>query len=217
MNKAKKRVLIVDDHPAVREALTIRISRLGDLEVCGEAADVTEALQLVERTRPDVAIIDIALKTGDGVELIKQIKARDDNVRMLVWSMYGEHLYAERALRAGAMGYITKEQATDRIIEAIRQVLAGKIYVSDALREKLVQRTLGQKVPASEPIDVLTDRELVVFRLFGQGVTTSAIGKQLHLSVHTLETYSERIKTKLAFKSGAELAREAVQWVLENG
>lgn len=212
----KKRILIVDDHPAVREALTIRISRLPDMEVCGEAADVADALQLVGTTRPDVAIIDIALKTGDGVELIKQIKAQHDNVRMLVWSMYGEHLYAERALRAGAMGYITKEQATDRMIEAIRQVLAGKVYVSDALREKLVQRTLGKKVQALEPIDMLTDRELVVFRLIGQGITTGAISKQLHLSVHTIESYRERIKTKLNLNSGSELAREAVQWALEN-
>src|SRR5688500_3557791 len=129
MKNAKKRVLIVDDHPAVREALGIRISRLPDLEVCGEAAGIADALQLVGTTNPDVAIIDIVLKGGDGVELIKQIKSRYDKVRMLVWSMYGEHLYAERALRAGAMGYITKEQAMDRIVEAIYQVLAGKIYV----------------------------------------------------------------------------------------
>lgn len=219
MKNAKKRILIVDDHPAVREALSIRISRLPDLEVCGEAADIAEALQLVHTTNPDVAIIDVALKNADGVELIKQIKSRDDKVRMLVWSMYGEHVYAERALRAGAMGYITKEQAMDRIIEAIRQVLAGKIYVSDALREKLLQRTVVQQVQPFEraPTDALTDRELEVFHLIGQGVTTSAIARQLHLSVHTIETYRERIKTKLGFTNSTELAREAVQWVLENG
>jgi DNA-binding NarL/FixJ family response regulator len=219
MKHARKRILIVDDHPVVREALAIRISRSNDLEVCGEAADVAEALQLVDETGPDVAIIDIALKTGDGVELIKQIKSRDERVRMLVWSMYGEHLYAERALRAGAMGYITKEQATDRIIDAIHQVLQGRLYVSDGLREKLLQRTVGQTVKPMEqaPTDALTDRELAVFRLIGQGVTTSAIARRLHLSVHTIETYRERIKTKLGFNSGAELAREAVQWLLENG
>jgi DNA-binding NarL/FixJ family response regulator len=219
MNNSKKRVLIVDDHPAVREALAIRISRLNDLEVCGEAANIDEALQLVESARPHVAIIDIVLKSGDGLELIKRIKARNDKVRMLVWSMYGEHLYAERALRAGAMGYITKEEATDKIIEAIRQVLAGRIYVSEPLREKLLARTVGQHVepPAESPTNLLTDRELAVFRLIGRGATTGAIASQLGLSVHTIETYRERIKTKLGFKSGAELTRESIQWVLENG
>jgi DNA-binding NarL/FixJ family response regulator len=219
MSSVKKRILIVDDHPAVREALGIRISRLSDLEVCGEAADVDEAIELVDKIRPDVAIIDIALKNSDGLELIKQLKAKDSKLRTLVWSMYGEHLYAERALRAGARGYITKEQATDKIIEAIRQVLAGKIYVSEALREKLLARTVGHQVESQDlaATDQLTDRELAVFRLIGRGVTTSAIARHLALSVHTIETYRERIKTKLGFKSGAELTREAIQWVLENG
>ena len=143
-SKRAARVLIVDDHPAVREALAIRISTESGLKVCGEAADVPEALRLVEATDPDVAVIDIALKTGDGIDLIRRIKSRDQRIRMLVWSMYGENLYAERALRAGAMGYLDKEQATSTIIEAIRHVLGGKVYLSAAMTEKLLKRSVGQ-------------------------------------------------------------------------
>jgi DNA-binding NarL/FixJ family response regulator len=139
----RARVLIVDDHPAVREALTIRIAAQPDLEVCGEAADANEALRLAAATEPDGAVIDIALKAGNGIDLIKRLRARNDRFRAIVWSMYSEDYYAERALRAGAMGYINKEQATGKIIEAIRQVLNGKLYLSDAMREKLLKRSVG--------------------------------------------------------------------------
>ena len=132
-SKKRARVLIVDDHPAVREALAMRIGRQSDLEVCGEAADLSEALRLVADTQPDVAVIDISLKTGCGIDLIKRIKDRNDTVRMLVWSTHSESLYAERALRAGALGYINKDQATDKIVEGIRRVLEGKVYLSDAM------------------------------------------------------------------------------------
>lgn len=212
-------VLIVDDHPAVREALAIRISKLPDLQVCGEAADLPEALQLVAENDPDIAIIDISLKTGDGLDLIKRIKARAADVRMLVWSMHSENLYAERALRAGALGYINKEQATDRIVEAIRQVLAGKVYLSAAMTEKLLQRTVGEAAePLSRtPVEALSDRELQVFRLIGWGRKTADIAQQLHLSVKTVETYRDRIREKLDLSTGAELARYAMQWLQENG
>ncbi len=176
-SKRSARVLIVDDHPAVREALAMRISTETGLKVCGEAADVAEALQVVEATDPDVAVIDIALKTGDGIDLIRRIKARNQRIRILVWSMYGENLYAERALRAGAMGYLDKEQATRTIIEAIRQVLDGKVYLSSAMTEKLLRRSVGQD-PGRLPIDSLSDRELEVFRLIGQGVKTQEIAAQ---------------------------------------
>jgi DNA-binding NarL/FixJ family response regulator len=214
----RARVLIVDDHPAVREALTIRISQASDLEVCGEAADIGGALQLVVEKKPNVAIIDIALKTGDGIDLIKRIKARDEGVRMIVWSMYGENVYAERALHAGANGYITKEQATDRIIEAIRQVLANKVYLSAAMTEKLLRRSVGQgkKRQSQATLDALSDRELEVFRLIGHGVKTSGIALQLHLSVRTVWTYRDRIREKLDLSDGAELVRHATRWILEN-
>jgi len=218
-SKPAARVLIVDDHPAVREALTIRIAAQPDLVVCGEAADPTEALRLAAATDPDVAVIDIALRTGNGIDLIKRLKARSDKFRAIVWSMYSEDLYAERALRAGAMGYINKEHATSEIIDAIRQVLDGKVYLSPAMTEKLLKRAIGHLGQDSgrAPIDTLSDRELDVFRLIGQGRKTQEIADQLHLSVKTVETYRDRIREKLDLKDGSELARCAVQWVLEKG
>lgn len=218
-SKKRARILIVDDHPAVREALASRIGRQPDLEVCGEAADMTEALLLVADTQPDLAVVDISLKTASGIDLIKRIKDRNDTVRMLVWSMHSESLYAERALRAGALGYVNKDQATDKIIEAIRRVLDGKVYLSDALAEKMLHRAVGggQKEAKRAPLDALADRELEVFRLIGQGVKTAAIAERLHLSVKTVETYRDRIRKKLDLSDGTELAHFATQWMLENG
>jgi len=219
-NNSKKRakVLIVDDHPAVREALAMRIGRQSDLEVCGEAADLSEALRLVADAQPDVAVIDISLKTGCGIDLIKRIKDRNDTVRMLVWSTHSESLYAERALRAGALGYINKDQATDKIVEGIRRVLEGKVYLSDAMVQTMLRRTVGgggEKVSRSR-LDALANRELEVFHLIGQGVKTAEIAKRLHLSVKTIETYRDRIREKLDLRDGAELGHYATQWVLEN-
>jgi DNA-binding NarL/FixJ family response regulator len=211
------RVLIVDDHPAVREALAVRLGRLPDVEVCGEAADADEALRLAAASDPDVAVIDIALKTSNGIDLIKRLKARNERIRMIVWSMYSDDLYAERALRAGAMGYINKEEATDKIVEAIRQVLDGKVYLSSAMTEKLLKRSVGPAradlgCPA---IESLSDRELDVFRLIGQGRKTREIAAQLYLSVKTVETYRDRIREKLGLADSTELARCAIQWTLE--
>jgi DNA-binding NarL/FixJ family response regulator len=211
-------VLIVDDHPAVRDALAAEISRHHDLTVCGEAADLADALKLLESEEPDIAIIDISLKTGNGIDLIKRIRDRDLRVRMLVWSMYDESLYAERALRAGAMGYINKQHATDRIIEAIRQVLRGRIFVSEQVMEKLLGRVTGRPAdPQQSPVDSLSDRELQVFELIGRGLTTADTAARLRLSVSTIETHRFRIREKLGLTNAAELAREAAQWVLENG
>ena len=218
-SKPAARILIVDDHPAVREALSIRIAAQPDLEVCGEAAGPAEALQLAAATDPDVAVIDIGLKTGNGIDLIKRLRARNDKFCATVWSMYSEDFYAERALRAGAMGYINKEEATGKLLEAIRQVLAGKVYLSAAMTEKLLKRAVGRASQESGPSTVgsLSDRELEVFRLIGEGRKTQEIAAQLHLSVKTVETYRDRIREKLDLSDGTELARYALQWVLENG
>jgi DNA-binding NarL/FixJ family response regulator len=216
--KKRARILIVDDHPAVREALAFRIDRQPDLEVCGEAADMGGALRQLADAKPDLAVVDISLKNGSGIDLIKRIKDRDDSVRMLVWSMHSESLYAERALRAGALGYINKDQATDKIVVAIRRVLAGKVYLSDAMAEKLLKRAVGgdREKPTYSPLEALADRELEVFRLIGQGVKTAEIAERLHLSVKTVETYRDRIRQKLNLTDGTELAHYATQWVVEN-
>ena len=214
----RDRVLIVDDHPAVREALAVRIGRQPDLEVCGEAADVGEALRLLADTRPDVAVVDITLKSGDGIELIKRIKDRDAHVRILVWSMHGESLYAERALRAGALGYVNKDQATGTIVEAIRRVRDGKVWLSEAMADRVLHRAVGgNRGAAGSPVDALADRELEVFCLIGRGVKTAEIAERLHLSVKTVETYRDRIRQKLDLSDGTKLAHYATQWVLENG
>lgn len=215
----RARVLIVDDHPAVREALATRIGRQSDLEVCGEAPDVGEALRLVAQTRPDVAIVDISLKNGCGIDLIKRIKEKDENIRMLVWSTHSESLYAERALRAGALGYVSKDQATDKIVEAIRRVLEGKVYLSDAMVETMLRRTVGDERMESlrSPLEALANRELEVFRHIGEGLKTAKIAEQMHLSVKTIETYRDRIREKLELSNGTELAHFATKWILENG
>jgi DNA-binding NarL/FixJ family response regulator len=220
-DKASKRarILLVDDHPTAREGLAWRIGQEADLEVCGAAADLGEALRLLAETQPDLAVVDISLKNGNGIELIKRIKDRHDRVRTLVWSMHSESLYAERALRAGAMGYINKDQATEKIVEAIRCVLDGKVWLSEALTARLLQRTVGAggEDLTRSPLAALTDRELEVFRLIGQGVKTAEIAERLHLSVKTVETYRDRIRQKLDLDDGTKLAHYAAQWTLENG
>jgi DNA-binding NarL/FixJ family response regulator len=212
------RILIVDDHPVVREGLGLRISRQPDLEVCGEAADVAEALQLIGATNPDVAIVDISLKTGNGIDLIKRIRARNESVRILVWSMHNERFYAERALRAGAMGYINKEHATEKIIDALRQILNGKIYLSEPMADQLLNRAVGLSVPLKDhsPEDCLTDRELETFQLIGQGLETNKVAERMRVSPKTVETFRTRIKEKLKLKNVNELIQRAAQWVMEN-
>lgn len=212
---ARATVLIVDDHPAVREALAFRVSQAPDLAVCGEAADETAAVRLFDELQPDVAVVDISLKAGDGLDLIKRVRARHPAARILVWSMHSEALYAERALRAGALGYITKEQATGQIVEAIRQVLAGRVYLSPAMTERLLGRVTGDGLDRS-PVEALSDRELEVLRLIGGGVRTADIAGRLRLSVKTVETYRDRIRQKLGLADGTDLAQFATRWVLEN-
>lgn len=214
---APAKVLIVDDHPAVREALALRIGRCADLQIVGEASGVAEALRQYESCRPDVSVIDISLKEGSGIDLIKRIKARDPAARLLVWSMYDESLYGERALRAGASGYLSKETETSEIIVAIRRVLDGKVHISETLSARLLVRGTGGASIHASPGELLSNRELEVFELIGQGLTTREIAERLHVSVHTVETHRQRIKTKLNLDTSAILSREATQWLLEHG
>ena len=212
------KVLIVDDHPAVREGLAVRISAQPDLEVCGEADDIPQALEMAKANTPDVAIIDIQLKNGNGLDLVDRLKAMDKSIRVLVWSMYRDDIYAQRALRAGALGYINKECATGRIVEAIRSVRDGKIYLAEDTAQHMLAQScaaVGQNQPAG--VEALSDRELEVFRMIGQGLTASQIASRLHRSSHTVEAHRQAIKRKLGLKTAAELNRSAVQWMLESG
>jgi DNA-binding NarL/FixJ family response regulator len=211
-------ILIVDDHPLIREGLATRIAFQPDMQVCGEATCVADALLKVKEINPDLVVVDIQLTESHGIDLIKEIKSRFPAVKMLVVSAFDESLYAEIALRAGAQGYINKRELQDNIIDALRAVLEGRRYVSP----KMTQRLLGQAIDgvdaaATDPIARLSDRELEVFQLIGQGKTTSAIARQLHLSVHTIDTHREKIRHKLGVSNGTELMQRAVQWVLENG
>jgi DNA-binding NarL/FixJ family response regulator len=207
------RVLIIDDHPIVREGLALRLGGQSDLSVCGEASNIREALSLLETTDPDIAVVDISLGVDDGLDLIVRMKARGFRTAILVWSMYPETLYAERALHAGAMGYISKDEATSRIIAAIRCVLSGRVYLSESMIDRMVRRrSLGAADSAGSPVDCLSARELQVFRLLGTGLTTSEIATQLSRSIHTIETHRQRIKEKLALSSGAELIQVATRW-----
>ena len=211
------KILIVDDHPLVREGMAMHISAERDLEVCGEATTEDEALALVGETNPDLVIVDISLKSGHGIELIKRIKSRYLRSKMLVVSGFQESLYAERAMRAGAMGYLNKQESNEKLLEAIRAVLDGGRYTSPAMTRRLAAQALGSRGATEDPIAQVTDRELEIFRMIGQGLTTGAIASQLHLSTHTIDTHRENIKRKLGAKTGGELSRQAVQWVLENG
>lgn len=213
---AKARVLIVDDHPVVREGLAMHLSTQPDLEVCGEAEDLPGALALLASARPDVAIIDISLKNSNGIELIRRIKDRHDAVRILVWSMYPENLYAERALRAGAQGYMNKGQATHHVLDAVRAILQGQVYVSGELANRLLRRAVGRKADEHSTIDNLSDRELEAFQLLGEGLTTESIAEKMHVSPKTVETFRARIKEKLGITNLAELIQRAAQWVVES-
>ena len=211
---ARARILIVDDHAMVREGLAARLSRRPNLEVCGEAAEVDEALDLVDCLRPDLIIVDLSLRSGHGLDLIKKVSMRQPPTKMLVLSAHDESLFARRALRAGAHGYVNKQEAQDTVIEAIETVLSGDRYLSDKLRQELVMHALDEeKRPGG--IASLSDRELEIFELIGRGKSTRSIANQLHLSVHTIETHRENIRAKLHLSNGAELVRMAVQWMLE--
>lgn len=212
--QAKAKVFLVDDHPLVREWLSQLIQREDDLAVCGEAEDTQEALQKIEETKPDIVIADISLKNTHGLELVKDLQARLPALPVLVLSMHDESLYAERVLRAGAKGYITKQEATKKILQAVRQVLSGQIYISEKMASRMVHKmVLGHGDNQKSPIERLTDRELEVFQLIGRGQGTRRIAADLHLGVKTVESYRARIKEKLKLEDGTQLLQHAIQWV----
>ena len=207
------KVLLVDDHPLVREGLVNLISQQADLQICGEAGNEPQALELIRTVRPDVAIVDISLETGSGIELIKSIKAMFPAVTVLVLSMHDELLYAERALRAGARGYVMKREAAKKVIEAIRCVLAGQLYVSDKIAALMAEKFVEGRQPATaSPIEQLSNRELEVFQLLGLGHNTLQIADHLHVGFKTVQAYCARIKEKLKLANATELLREAIRW-----
>jgi DNA-binding NarL/FixJ family response regulator len=209
----KTRIFIVDDHPIVREGLSLMMNREPDMMVCGEAEEATHALQAIMTAKPDFLIVDISLSGPDGLDLLKSIRARYPSLPVLILSMHDESIYAERALRAGANGYIMKQEATERVLVAVRQILTKKVYVSDRIANRMLQQYIKGSVNESKsPIAELSDRELEVFRLIGEGHGTRMIAEELHLSVKTVESYQAHIKEKLSLKNGRELVQRAIQW-----
>jgi len=211
------RIVIVDDHALVRLGLTQLIAQEPDMAVCGAASGENEAFALIKEQQPDLAVVDISLRSGNGIELTKRLTARFPKMKVLVASMHDELLFAERALHAGAAGYINKQEATDKVIEAIRHVLGGQIYLSAEMTNHVLHR-LGKHrfdPQGQTSLELLSDREWQVFEWIGRGLSTRQVAEQLHLSIKTIETHREHIKQKLNLANAAELTRRAVQWVLE--
>ena len=209
----QSRVIVVDDHPIVRQGLAQMIDREPDLTVCGEAEEAHAAMQAITQRRPDIMILDISLNGPDGLELLKSIRASDPDLPVLILSMHDEAIYAERALRARANGYIMKQEATEKVLVAVRRILNGELYLSDRMSNKMLQHYIGGAPSMIQSrISSLSDRELEVFCLIGEGRATREIAEELHLSIKTVETYQAHIKEKLALRSGRELIQHAIQW-----
>ena len=214
----KRKILIVDDHPIVRDGLTLIINREPDLAVCGDEPDMHAALRKIESLKPDALILDISLSGPDGLDLLKSVRSKDASLRILNLSMHDEMLYAERALRAGANGYIMKDEATEKVIVALRRVLNHEIYVSDKISNRLLQQLVGavSNHTGHRSVEDLSDRELEVLRLMGEGHSTRQIAQELHLSVKTVESYQAHLKEKLSLKNSRELVQYAIQWALQS-
>jgi DNA-binding NarL/FixJ family response regulator len=208
---AARRVFLVEDHPVMREGYAALFARTPDFSVCGEAADATEALVRVRETEPDLALVDLALPGTSGLELIRQLRAFQPDLKVLVVSAHSETLYAERALRAGAQGYVMKDEAPSAIVEAARVVLGGERYLSPAMRERGV--LLDDPEETADPVRSLSNRELEVFRHLGRGRSTREIADALYLSPKTVETYRANIKSKLGIRTAPELIQRATLWV----
>lgn len=214
MSNFKKRIIIVDDHPMMLKGLVMTLNAEHGFEVVGQFNRAEAALQNFDKLEPDLVVLDISLPGMSGLELIKHLVGADQNIKVLIVSRHEETLYAERVLRAGAKGYVMKQEAGDEMVKAVRKILNGGIYVSQEVSEKLLMGMAGgQKKISQSPIDLLSDRELEVFEMTGQGSNTRDIAKRLHLSVKTVESYRARIKTKLNLENATELMMHAVKWV----
>jgi DNA-binding NarL/FixJ family response regulator len=208
------RVFLVDDHPLVRQALRDAMRHEHDLEVCGEAEDKDEALKGIAAAEPDLAIVDLRLRSSDGLELVRDPRDQHPKVLSLVLSMQDESMTAERAVRAGARGYVSKQEAPSKILEAVRKVLGGEIYWSDKAAAHIASRIASPTPIGASVIDQLSERELQVFELIGLGRSTNQVGETLHIDISTVETYRARIKEKLGLKDGSELLQTAIRWCL---
>jgi DNA-binding NarL/FixJ family response regulator len=209
----KDKVFLVDDHPIVRQGLALLIDREADLCVCGEADGGSGVLQTIAELRPNIVVLDISLNGPDGIDILKTLRMREPALPVLVLSMHDEVTYAERALRAGANGYIMKQEATERVLVAIRRILRGEVYLSDRLTSRMLQNFVGGSAPSADsPVSSLSDRELEVFRLIGEGHATRQIADELHISIKTVESYQAHIKEKLALRNARELVQHAIQW-----
>jgi len=213
----KKTVFVVDDHPLLRQGLAMMINQETDLMVCGEAEDAPAAMKAIAAFKPDILIADISMNGPDGLDLLKNLRMLYPDLPVLVLSMHDESIYAERALRARANGYIMKQEATEKVLVAIRRILDGEIYLSSRMANKLLQQYMsGQTVQTDSRLAALSDRELEVFRLIGEGLGTRQIAEALHLSMKTVESYQAHLKEKLSLRTGRELMQHAIQWKLND-
>jgi DNA-binding NarL/FixJ family response regulator len=211
----RNRIFLIDDHPIVRQGLALLINREVDLEVCGEAQDAPSALTGLAACEPDVIILDISLNGPDGLDLLKTLRLKDAHMPVLVLSMHDESTYAERALRAGANGYIMKHEAAEKVLVAIRRIVGGEVYLSDRLTNKMLQQIVRGTDPVGRsPVSMLSDRELEIYRLIGSGHATRQIADELHISVKTVESYQAHIKVKLSLRSARELVQHAIEWTV---
>jgi DNA-binding NarL/FixJ family response regulator len=211
----KYRVLLVDDHPIVRQGLALLIDREPDLCVCGEAEGAHSAFHAITTLCPDIVVLDISLSGPDGLDVLKELRLKTSSLPVLILSMHDESIYAERAMRAGANGYIMKQEATEKVLVAIRRILQGDVYLSDRLTTTMLQHYVRGSSPSKlSPLVNLTDRELEVFRLIGEGHATRQIADELHLSVKTIESYQAHIKEKLALRNARELVQHAIEWTV---
>ena len=216
--RQKPRVFLVDDHSIVREGLIRMIEKSGAFSVCGEAGDAAAAIEQIPKAKPDIAVIDLGLKGMNGLELIKTLRQKVPDLPVLVMSMYDEAVYAERVLRAGARGYIMKQESIDRVIQAMERILAGKVYLSEKMAESMIDVVFQGRTPGGRsPVEALSDRELEVFKLLGKGHKNSQIAEELNLSIKTVESYREQIKQKLNLHGASDLIPFAVEWVHSNG
>ncbi|MDY6932794.1 MAG: response regulator transcription factor [Spirochaetota bacterium] len=209
-------IVLVDDHPIIREGIKQVVEKADDLKVCGGASDASEAMVLINKHKPDIVIVDISLGGSiNGIDLVRSIRERFPEVYTLMLSMHEESLYAERAIRAGARGYIMKEVAPKNIIDAIRTVLKGDLYISDILSKKIIDKLIHGSVDTDGlSIDTLTDREFEIFQLIGNGFSTKEIAKKLNLSIYTVESHRRNIRTKMKLNNSAELTKHAIQWII---